>query len=69
MICIVIFEDFEIPKTCGECEHIGHYEGGWYGRDSHCCCELIWRLAQEDYRVNKKSLDKHCPLKIGYLEI
>lgn len=64
----VIFEDFKIPDTCGECEYIGYYENGIYARNPHCCCELIWELKMEDYKVNKNSLDKNCPLKNGYLE-
>lgn len=65
----IIFEDIKIPRTCGECEHIGHYETGVYARHPHCCCELIWELQHMDYRVDKNSLDKNCPLKIGYLDI
>ena len=59
----IIFEDFKIPNTCGECKFIGRYESGVYARNPHCCCELMWRLKEEDYRVNKNSLDTNCPLK------
>lgn len=65
----IIFENIEIPKTCGECEHCGHYETGVYARHPHCCCELIWELQREDYKVDKNFLDENCPLKVGYLEI
>lgn len=65
----VIFENVEIPKTCGECKHCGHYETGVYGRNPHCCCELIWELLREDYQVDKNSLDEDCPLKVGYIEL
>lgn len=65
----IIFENVEVPKTCGECEHCGHYETGAYARNPHCCCELIWELQKEDYRVDKNSLDEDCPLKVGYLEV
>jgi hypothetical protein len=65
----IIFEDIEIPKTCGECRHIGHYESGPWARNPHCCCELIWRLTEEDYKVDKNSIDKNCPLKVGYIEV
>lgn len=65
----IVFEDCEIPETCGKCEHIGRYEASPYARNPHCCCELIWQLKKEEYRVNKNSLDKNCPLKIGSLEM
>ena len=64
----IVFEDVEIPKTCDECKYIGHYESGLFARNPHCCCELIWQILKEDYRVNKNSLDQDCPLKIGYIE-
>lgn len=59
----ITLEDFKIPNTCGECKCIGHYEDGAYFRNPHCCCELIWLLKNEDYKVDKNSLDKNCPLK------
>jgi len=65
----IIFEGIEIPKNCNECEHIGHYENGLFSRNPHCCCELIWQLKHEDYKVDKNSLDENCPLKIGYIEL
>lgn len=65
----IIFEDIAVPSKCDECEHIGHYETGVFHRNPHCCCELIWKLKKEDYRVDKNSLDENCPLKVGYLEI
>ena len=58
-----MFKDFKIPDTCGECKFIGHYEDGVWARNSHCCCELRYRLYDEDYKVDKNSLDKNCPLK------
>lgn len=54
--------DFSIPKTCGECKFIGHYKDGPFARNPHCCCELIWRLKDEDYKVDEHSLDEECPL-------
>lgn len=60
----VTLEDFKVPNTCGECGFIGRYETGAWIRDPHCCCELIWRLKKEDYRIDKNSLDDNCPLKI-----
>ena len=65
----IIFENVEVPKICGECEHCWHYETGVYARNPHCCCELIWELKREDYKVDKNFLNEDCPLKIGYLEI
>lgn len=65
----IIFENVELPNTCGECEHIGRYETGLFARNPHCCCELIWQLAKEDYKVDKNLLDEGCPLKIGYIEL
>ena len=50
-------------KCCNECPHIGHYETGPYARNPHCCCELVWELFHADYRVDKNTLDKNCPLK------
>ena len=64
----IIFEDFDIPTICDECEYIGHYEDGAWSRHPHCCCELIWQLTREDYKVDKDHLDENCPLKIGYIE-
>ena len=48
----IIFEDFKIPKTCGECKHCGHYETGAYARNPHCCCELIWEVQREDCMID-----------------
>lgn len=52
-----------VPETCGKCRHIGRYKDGPYARNPHCCCELIWRLYEEDYRVKENTLDPNCPLK------
>lgn len=51
------------PKRCGKCRHIGDYTSGPYARNPHYCCELRWRLYEEDYRVNPETLDAKCPLK------
>lgn len=61
---IVKLKDFKVPETCGKCNFIGCYEIGPFSRDPHCCCELVWRLKEEDYRVNKHTLDENCPLKL-----
>ena len=52
------------PSTCGECEFIGRYEDGPFIRNPHCCCELIFDLRGEDYKVDPYSLDEECPLKV-----
>lgn len=53
----------DMPKNCGNCDFIRNYEDGAFSRNPHCCCELIWFLEEEDYRVNPNSLDKNCPLR------
>lgn len=52
-----------LPKTCGECKFIGYYEEGIWSRNPHCCCELMFDLYDEDYKVDKDSMDENCPLK------
>lgn len=58
-----VYIDGKLPKTCGECNFIGHYENGLYARNPHCCCELYWDLYKEDFRVDKNKRDKKCPLR------
>lgn len=65
----VTLEDYKMPNTCGECKFIGRYETGIWSRNPHCCCELIWRLKNEDYKVDKNSIDQNCPLKIISIEL
>lgn len=60
----ITLDDLTIPNTCGECKFIGYYESGPFARNPHCCCELIYTLKEEDYKVDKNSLDENCPLKI-----
>lgn len=55
--------DFKVPNTCGECNFIGYYENYPFNRNPHCCCELIYDLKKEDYKVDKNTLDENCPLK------
>ena len=55
--------NYKKPKTCGECRFIGHYESGAYARNPHCCCELMWTLYEEDYKVDKNGMDENCPLE------
>ena len=52
-----------MPNKCRDCIHVGDYTTGPYGRLPHYCCELIWQLLQEDYRVDPNKVDKNCPLK------
>lgn len=63
-MAIVTLEDFKVPKTCAECGFIGDYTAGVFARNPHYCCELIWQLKKEDYKVDKNSLDENCPLKL-----
>ena len=63
-----------IPETCENCRHIGDYTCAPYKRDPHYCCELIWQLFEQDYRVDPKILDEKCPFrhekfKEAYIEI
>ena len=60
----ITLEDFKVPNTCGECKFIGFYEDGPNFRNPHCCCELLWDLKKEDYKVDKNTLDEDCPLKV-----
>ena len=64
----VIIKDLDIPQTCGECKFIGYYEDGLWSRNPHCCCELMYNLYDEDYKVDKNSMDENCPLKSGNSE-
>lgn len=52
-----------MPKNCAECDHAGNYTEGPYSRNPHYCCELIWQLFKEDYRVDEDKIDPKCPLK------
>lgn len=51
------------PKKCGDCNFIRPFETGAFSRNPHCCCELMWFLKEEDYRVDKNTLDENCPLR------
>ena len=64
----VVIEDLDIPQTCGECKFIGYYEDGLWSRNPHYCCELMYNLYDEDYKVDKNSMDENCPLKSGNSE-
>lgn len=59
--------NYVIPKKCSECIYLGHYEIDYlmYGKEYYCC-ELLWTLIHEDYRVKPESLDTRCPLKDSY---
>lgn len=54
-------KEVKIPTKCSECKHIGNYTTGPFVRNPHHCCELIWSLFKQDYRVNPEELDEHCP--------
>lgn len=56
------------PKRCKDCKHIGNYTDGPYSRSPHHCCELIWGLLQEDYRVDPDTIDSRCPLNDERIE-
>ena len=55
----------KMPKKCKECNCVGDYTSGLYARNPHYCCELMWDLYKEDYRVNLDEIDEKCPLKNG----
>lgn len=52
-----------IPTKCGECQFCGDYTAGPYARNPHYCCEMIWTLIKEDYKVDADTIDEKCPLK------
>ena len=53
----------KLPMKCKECAHVGDYSGFPFTRNPHYCCELIWQLLHEDYRVDPDTIDENCPLK------
>lgn len=55
----------KMPNSCKECRCIGDYTRGPYARNPHYCCELMWNLYGEDYKVNPDKVDENCPLKVG----
>lgn len=55
--------EINIPTRCGECQFCGDYTTGTYSRNPHHCCEMIWTLVKEDYKVNTDTIDEKCPLK------
>lgn len=54
--------EIKLPTKCGDCQFCGDYTGYPYGRNPHYCCEMIWTLIHEDYRVYPDSIDDKCPL-------
>lgn len=50
-----------IPKTCKKCNCCATYDSGYYSRNPHCCCELMYVLFEEDYKVDPNKLDSNCP--------
>ena len=55
--------EIKLPEKCNDCTYIGDYSTGHYARNPHYCCELIWALVHEDYKVNPNIVDTHCPLR------
>lgn len=53
----------KLPKKCKLCEHVGAYKSGPFSKNPHYCCELIWELTHEDYKVDPETIDPKCPLK------
>ena len=51
-----------LPNKCKKCTCVRHYDKGGFERNPHYCCELIWMLFNEDYKVNPEERDKNCPL-------
>ena len=54
-------KETKIPTKCSECKYISNYTTDVFARNQHYCCELIRSLFQQEYRVNPKELDEHCP--------
>lgn len=55
--------EIKLPINCKECMYVGVYDTRPYARNPHCCCELIWQLLHEDYKVDPDTIDTNCPLK------
>lgn len=58
----------KIPNSCKECRHVGAYTTGPFARNPHYCCELIWELHDEDYKVDPDKIDPECPLNNKHLQ-
>ena len=58
-----VYINFSLPKTCDDCPFIGRYEQELFSRHPHCCCELYWNLNKQDFRVDKNTRRKDCPLR------
>lgn len=54
--------EFNVTK-CSECSRSRHYYTGPYARNPHYCCELMFWLFNEDYKVDPDTVDKNCPYK------
>lgn len=53
----------KIPSKCKKCKCARSYDSGPYARNPHTCCELMWVLFEEDYRVDPGTRDENCPLE------
>lgn len=56
-------EKIKIPDKCKGCRFSRYYCSGGFERNPHYCCELMWVLFEEDYKVNPEERDKNCPLE------
>ena len=54
---------YVVPSRCKECKFCRSYTSGPWVRNPHHCCELMYDLYDEDYKVNPDTIDKNCPLK------
>ena len=54
--------EIKLPTKCIDCQFCGDYTTYPYSRNPHYCCEMIWTLIHEDYRVYPDSIDDRCPL-------
>ena len=61
--------EVKMPKKCKECNFIRAYINGVWVRNPHYCCELIYDLYDEDYKVNPDTIDEKCPLKKGIVAV
>ena len=52
----------KIPYKCKKCKCVRLYNFGGFERNPHSCCELMWVLFKEDYRVDVNKRDENCPL-------
>ena len=61
--------EIEMPSKCKECSFVGAYLSGVWARNPHYCCELIYDLYKEDYKVDPDTIDEECPLAKGIIAV